>query len=76
MTLRIQQPGWPDQILSMLGKRRAVLIPPMSAQYGYYIARRENFLRAFFRSSSKPPPAGWIYWDKPDIERNTEEGQK
>jgi hypothetical protein len=66
MTLRIQSLGLPDRILSMLGKERAVFIPPMNEQYGYYIARRESFLRALLRSRSKSPPEGWMYWKEPE----------
>jgi hypothetical protein len=64
MTLRIQPLGLPDRILSLFGKRRAVYIPSMSEQYGYYIARRENFFRALFRSCGKPLPEGFFYWEE------------
>ena len=67
MTLRIQPPGLPDRILSMLGKERAVFTPPMNERYGYYIARRESFLRALFRSHSKSLSEGWMYWKEPEI---------
>lgn len=63
MTVRIQPPNMLDKLLSVLGKRRAVRILGMNERYGYYIARRENFLHALLRPSGSPPPDGWVYWD-------------
>lgn len=63
VTVRFQPPNLLDKLLSMLGKRRAVRIPDMTEPYGYYIARRESFLRALLRPVGNPPPDGWVYWD-------------
>jgi hypothetical protein len=64
MTIHIQSPGLFDRLLALIGKRRAVFIGNMDAQYGYYIARRENFVRALIRPQDKEPPEGWVYCDE------------
>jgi hypothetical protein len=64
MTVRIQPSGLADRILALLGKRRAVFLPPMEAPFGYYIARREGFFRALRRPRGAPPPTGWVYWNE------------
>jgi hypothetical protein len=63
MTLRVQPPGLADRILALLGKRRAVCLPSMKEPYGYYIAKRESFLRALVRPRGMPPQSGWFYPD-------------
>jgi hypothetical protein len=64
MTLKIQPPSLADRILAAFGKKRAVFIPKTAEPYGYYIARRESFLRALLRSRTQPPPDGWVYWEE------------
>jgi len=63
MTIKIQQPDVFDNILKMFGKKRAVYVPKNPHKYGYYVAKRENFFQALFRSSAKPLPDGWCYMD-------------
>ena len=61
MTIKIQAPNILDKLLNVFGKKRAVFLPPASNDYGYYLARRENFFRALFRLTSKSLPEGWMY---------------
>ncbi len=65
LTIRIQPQGWADRILARFGKKRAILIPAGEQPFGYYVAPRENFLRALLRPKAVPPPPGWTYWDDP-----------
>ena len=73
MTIRIEPPGRADRLLARFGKKRAVFIPPATQPYGYYVAPRENFLRALLRPAGRQPPQGWVYWDD---ELNTEQETK
>ena len=66
MTIRIQPPNSADKLLALFGKKRAIFVPNDSIPFGYYIARRENVLRALFRRAGQPPPKGWCYWDDTD----------
>jgi len=61
MTVKIQKANLLDKILILFGKKRAVILPPVSNICGYYLARRENFFRALFRPACKPLPKGRVY---------------
>jgi hypothetical protein len=63
MTIEIQQPNVFDYILKIFGKKRAVYVPANPHKHGYYVAKRENFFQALFRSTAKPLPNGWYYMD-------------
>jgi len=63
MTIKIQHPNVFDDILKIFGKKRAVYMPEHPDKNLYYFAKRENFLKALFRSSAKPLPEGWFYMD-------------
>lgn len=58
MTVKIQKVNLLDKILILFGKKRAVILPPVSNICGYYLARRENFFCALFRPVCKPLPKG------------------
>lgn len=66
MTIRIQPAGLPDKVLALFGKKRAVFLPKQEMPYGYYVAMREGFFRALFRTKNSPLPDGWAYWDMDD----------
>jgi hypothetical protein len=51
-------------ILSSVGKRRAVFIPPAAlGKYGIYAATKEPFFRALVKPRNQAPPEGWFYPD-------------
>jgi len=76
MTIRIQPPGLPDKLLALFGKKRAVFLPKQEMPYGYYVATREGFFRALFRSKGQKPPEGWVYWDIDEVASNSADGEK
>jgi hypothetical protein len=64
MTIRFPARTFCDSILSSIGKRRAVFIPPaVMGKYGIYAATKEPFLRALVRPRNQAPPEGWFYPD-------------
>ena len=63
MTIRIEPPSWPDKILAVLGKKRALCFPTDMDLGAYQVAKREGFLAALIRPQGKPLPKGWSYWD-------------
>jgi hypothetical protein len=63
-TMRFPQPSLGDKLLALLGKRRAVRIPPLDASLGPYVSavfQRERFWRALVRGRESSPPEGWAY---------------
>lgn len=67
MTLKIEKPSFPDRVLAVLGKRRAVYIPSGMQPFGYYETRRESFVRALLRPRGAVLPNGWVYWDENEM---------
>ena len=65
MTIKIQPPNIFDQVLSILGKKRAMYLPKkaMSEKFGIYLAPKENFFRCLLRKNNDTLPSGWIYPD-------------
>ncbi len=63
MTIRFEPPGWPDRLLALVGRRRAVRLPPPAPPgfTGQVLAPREPLLRALLRPATAPLPDGWIY---------------
>ncbi|MFQ5561436.1 MAG: hypothetical protein ACE5FU_12760 [Nitrospinota bacterium] len=61
MTIKFQNPNALDKVLHCFGKRRAVFLPSNIDAHGYYLAKRENFFRALFRSPYTPLPENWVY---------------
>ncbi|RJR43975.1 MAG: hypothetical protein C4576_13715 [Desulfobacteraceae bacterium] len=64
MTIRLQRKNMSDRLLSKIGKKRAVFIPPgASERHGIYMAIKEPFFRALFRTRNRKPSEGWFYPD-------------
>jgi len=65
MTIRVQKETFADKLLTMMGKKRAVWIPPdVYKRLGTYVivqARRESFWKALARPKGQDPPEGWFY---------------
>ena len=74
MTIRLPKPDVFDDILRLLGKRRAVFIPPnVDNKFGPYsivVAKKESFIKALISSNERKLPDGWVYLE--DLNVNTE----
>ncbi len=71
MTIRLPRPTTGDKILHMMGKRRAVYLPPGKPQLGPYVttmAQQESFLKALLRNKNATLPEGWVYLDALQID--------
>jgi len=67
MTIRLPKPDIFDDILRLLGKRRAVYIPPnVDKEFGPYsiiVAKKESFIKALFSSKDRTLSEGWVFLD-------------
>ena len=67
MTIRLPKPDVFDDILRLLGKRRAVYIPPnVDKEFGPYsiiVAKKESFIKALISSNERKLPNGWVFLD-------------
>ena len=67
MTIRLPKPDVFDDILRLLGKRRAVYIPPnVDKKFGPYsiiVAKKESFIKALISSNERKLPNGWVFLD-------------
>jgi len=74
MTIRLPKPDVFDDILRLLGKRRAVHIPPnVDKKFGPYstiIAKKESFIKVLISSKDRVLPNGWVYLE--DLNVNSE----
>jgi hypothetical protein len=65
MTYRIQKRTLADKFLALMGKQRAIFIPPdVYKKFGPYVIiqpQRESFWRALIRPKKQDPPEGWFY---------------
>ena len=65
MTFKIPEGTFADKLLAMMGKKRAVWIPPdVYKRFGTYVivqAKKEPFWKALARSRDQEPPEGWFY---------------
>lgn len=68
MTIRVQGPNLFDKILSLIGKKRGIIVPyNVYERYGpfaYGKAKRESFWKALLRPLNAPFPDGVIEWDQ------------
>ena len=78
MTIRIPKPDIFDDILRLLGKRRAVYIPPKAdeefGRYSIVVAKKESFIKALISSKDRILSGGWVYLDNMNV--NTESENK
>ena len=78
MTIRLPKPDVFDDILRLLGKRRAVYIPPnVDKEFGPYsiiVGKKESFIKALISSKNRILPKGWVYLE--DFNVNTESEYK
>jgi len=62
MTVKIPKLSLADKLLRILGKKRGVIMPSEKNKefgpYSTFIAQKESFIRAIFRSNSEPLPDG------------------
>jgi hypothetical protein len=67
MTIRLPKPNVFDDILRLLGKRRAVYIPPnIDKEFGPYsiiVAKKESFIKAIISSKDRTLSEGWVFLD-------------
>lgn len=67
MTIRLPKPNVFDCILCVLGKKRAVYIPPnVYKEFGPYsiiTPRKESFIKALISSKDRTLSEGWVYLD-------------
>ncbi len=66
MTIRFPKRTIADEVLDLVGKKRAYRIPGdpyKHGPYSYVMAEKEPFLKALVRSKSKQLPDGWSYFD-------------
>ena len=65
MTIRIPEKTLADKLLTLIGKQRAIFIPPdVYKRFGPYVIvqpQKESFWRALVRSKKEEPPEGWFY---------------
>ena len=68
MTIKLPKPNISDRFLSLMGKKRAIRIPPgIYEKFGPYVygkAEKESFWRALARPKNQDPPEGWVYPDE------------
>jgi len=68
MTIKLPKPDICDKLLSLIGKKRALRIPPgIYERFGPYVygqAEKESFWRALGRPKNEDPPEGWVYLDE------------
>ena len=68
MTIKLPKKNVCDKFLSLIGKKRALRIPPgIYEKFGPYVygqAEKESFWRALARRKSEDPPEGWVYPDE------------
>jgi len=78
MTVRLPKPNVFDDILKLLGKKRAVYIPPnIDKEFGPYtiiVGKKESFFKALISSKNRILSNGWIYLE--DLNVNTESDNK
>ena len=78
MTIRLPKPDVFDDILRLLGKRRAVYIPPnVDKEFGPYsiiVGKKESFIKALISSKDRVLSDGWVYLE--DFNVNTESEYK
>ena len=76
MTIRLPKPDVFDDILRLLGKRRAVYIPPnVDKEFGPYstiIAKKESFIKALISSKDRVLSNGWVYLEDLNINNESE----
>jgi hypothetical protein len=65
MTYRIPKKTLTDKLLSLIGKQRAIYLPPdVYKRFGPYVIVQpqiESIWRALFRPKKQEPPEGWFY---------------
>jgi len=65
MTIRIPKETFADKLLAIMGKKKAVWIPPdVYKRFGKYVivqAKRESFWKALNRPKNQEPSEGWFY---------------
>ena len=78
MTIRLPKPNLFDDILRLLGKKRAVYIPPNVDKdfdpYSIIVAKEESFFKALISSTNRVLPNGWVYLEGLNV--NTESENK
>lgn len=71
MTIRLPKPDVFDDILRLLGKRRAVYIPPnVDKEFGPYsiiVGKKESFIKALISSKNRILPEGWVYLENLNV---------
>ncbi len=74
MTIKIPEPSLADKVLKILGKKRGVIIPSEELEkfgpYSYSTAKKESFLKSFFRSANESLLKGMV--DIHDFKLNRE----
>ena len=68
MTIKTPQKNFPDLILNVLGKKRAVKVPEgIYEKFGPYVSvkpQKESFWKALIRPKNVAPPQNYIYIDE------------
>ena len=64
MTIKLSEISLADKILTILGKKRGVIVPSEELNkfgpYSYAVVKKESFLKALFRPANQPLPSGMV----------------